>query len=215
MTPLTDCVEPRLQIERLQHLLPGDLRSQVAIVLSADAKPPLISTQKTRKRQFVVEIDGIEWQRLTVDQQNLLLWHEAANMQTQACDRLSLEKTAILICLSFALLEVAAHNVISLVAALVGVALASHQLYQRSCGEQSLREVVAADRGAIRLAIASGYSFSTAIASLQSAINRLAQSAQPPNWKKSQVRQRALEILVAETERQSQASDSLTAAWES
>lgn len=215
MTPLTDCVEPRSPIERLQDLLPGDLRSQVVIVLSANAKPPLISTRKTRKHQFVVEIDGIKWQTLTVDQQNLLFWHEVAHMQTHAIAHLSLEKTVILMGLGFALLEVVAHNVISLVAALLAVALASHQLYQRSRGEQSLRKAVAADRCAIQLAIASGYSFSTATASLRSAINRLAQSAQPPNRNKSQVRQRALEMLVAETERQSQlASDPLTVAWE-
>jgi hypothetical protein len=159
----------------------------------------VITTERTQKHQFAIQIDCIRWQTLQASQQDLLFWHEVARIQSKTVPKFGWEMTVMFVSLGFALLEVSSQNVISLTAALVAIALSGHQLYQRNRGERSLREAVAADHRAIQLATEFGYSFSEASSSLHSALKLLAKSAaQQSNWQKYQVRLRALEILAAE-----------------
>ncbi len=200
MALLTECAEI-VELQRLTHLLPIDLQSRISIVRSTEINSSLIATERTKKHRFAIQIDCIRWQKLNANQQDLLFWHEVARIQSKTIPRFGWELPVMAIGLGFALIEVSSQNVISLTAALVAVALAGHQLYQRNCGERSLRKVVAADRKAIHFATESGYSFSTASTSLYSALKLLAKSAQQSDWQRYQVRLRALEILATEREK--------------
>lgn len=199
MALLSNCSAEMFELQRLRDCLPISLQSRVSIVRSSEIHPRLITTQRTQNHRFSIQIDGIQWQTLKVDQRNLLFWHEVARIQSKTIPKVRWELMIMLIGLTVALIEVSSQNVISLTAALVAIALSAHQLYQRNRGERSLREAVAADRRAIHLATESGYSFSEALTSLYSALA----SAQQSNGQNYQVRLRALEILATEREKQS------------
>jgi hypothetical protein len=205
MALLTDCSAESCELERLSALLPMELRadSRVTIVRSTEVTPSLIATERTNQRhRFRIQIDLSRWQELQADQRNLLLWHEVARIQNKTVPRFALEMPVIVAGLGLALTEVAAQNVISLSAILVGVALAGHQLYQRNRGERCLREMVAADRRAIQLATQSGYAFSQAVTSLYDALKVMSKFARKAAWQRYQVRLRVLEILVQEQDKQ-------------
>jgi hypothetical protein len=224
MALLTDCAEI-VELQRLTHLLQIDLQSRISIVRSTEINPSLIATERTKKHRFAIQIDCIRWQKLNANQQDLLFWHEVARIQSKTVPRFGWELPVMAVGLGFALIEVSSQNVISLTAALVAVALAGHQLYQRNRGERSLREVVAADRKAIHFATESGYSFSDASMSLYGALKLLAKSAQQSDWQRYQVRLRALEILATEREKRlvqsvilkqpQRCTDDLETSWQS
>lgn len=214
MALLTDCSTERFELQQLSDSLPIELRSRVSIVRSSNVRPALITTERTQKHRFAIQVDAVRWQTLKVEQQELLFWHEVARIQSKTVPRFGWEMTVMLIGLGFALIEVSSQNVISLTAALVAVALSGHQLYQRNRGERSLREAVAADRRAIDLAIQAGYSFSEASMSLQSALKVLIKSAQQSNWQRYKVRLRALEILAAREQQPQRYIDSVEISWQ-
>jgi Protein of unknown function (DUF3318) len=190
------------EIQRLHRLLPMELQSCVEVVQVAEVNPALISTQGVNQDQFMIQIDLIRWQSLALGQRDLLLWHEVARIQNRAIAQSSWELPVIAVGLIFSLIEIFAQNLIALPIELAITGLVCYRLYQRSRGEQSLRTAVKADCSAIRLAIAAGYSFSDAFDSLYSGVKRLAkQTHQKSDWKKYQVRLRALEILALEQEK--------------
>jgi Protein of unknown function (DUF3318) len=190
------------EMQRLHRLLPIELQSCVEIIPAAEVNPALISTQRVNQDQFMILIDPIRWQNLELEQRDLLLWHEVARIQNRAIAESSWELPVIAVGLIFSLIEIFAHNLIALPIELAITGLVCYRLYQRSRGEQSLRTAVKADCSAIRLAIAAGYSFSDAFDSLYSGLTRLAkQTHQKSDWKKYQVRLRALEILALEQEK--------------
>ncbi len=203
MAPLGDCSADLSELQRLPGLLPIELRSQVVIKPSLEIRSPLIRTERTKKHQFAIQIDRFRWQKLKANQQDLLFWHEVSRIQAKTVPRLNWEMPVMAIGIGLALFEISAQNVISLTAALVAVALAGHQLYQRKLGERSLREVVAADRGAVQLATASGYAFDDAMTSLYNALKILTKTAKKADWQRFQVRLRALEIWAAERDSRS------------
>lgn len=214
MALLTDCFAEAAEIQRLNELLPVEMRSQVAIVRSLELNPSLITTERTQKHQFTIQLDCIRWQALNPNQQDLLFWHEVARIQSRTVPRLGWELPVMGISLGVTLLEISSHNVISLAAALVAIALSGHQLHQRNRGERSLREAAAADSKAIQLAVASGYTFSEALTSLYSALKVLTKSAQRSKWQRYQVRLRALEILAMRQEKHCY-SGQLEVSWQS
>lgn len=201
MAPIADGSAEVSELQRLTHLVPIQIRSRVSVVRSTDIHPPLISTERSQKHRFAIQIDCIRWQRLNPNQKDLLFWHEVARIQSKTVPYWGWELPVMGVGLTLALLEISSQNVISLSAALVAVLLAGYQLYQRNRGERSLREAVSADRQAIYLATVSGYSFSEALRSLYTGLKVLAKSAQQSNWQKYQVRLRALEILATEREK--------------
>jgi hypothetical protein len=216
MAPLGDGAADALELQRLNYLLPMELRSQVSIGRSMAISPPLIATERTKKHRLMIQIDAMRWQQLPTNQQDLLFWHEVARIQAKTVSRSGWEMPVMVIGIGLALIEISAQNVISLAAALVAVALAGHQLYQRHLGERSLREAVMADRGAIQLATAAGYSFMEATTSLYDSLKALTRVAQKADWQRYQVRLRALEIWLTEREKRSQPNFlELAVAWQS
>jgi hypothetical protein len=207
-TPLVDFAAEISEIQRLNHLLSLELRlpigyasrSQVAIVRAKQINPPLITTKKTKQDRLEIQIDFIPWQELSIDRRDLFFWHEVARIESKTFSQFDWEISVITVGLGLSLIEVTAHNIISLSAVLVAVALASHQLYQRNCGEGSMRRAVAADRRAIQLATQSGYSLLAATTSLSNALKWLAKFANKSDWRKYQVRLRALEMLATAKE---------------
>ncbi len=238
MALLPDCSAEIFELQRLNHLLQPDWRSQITIARSTAINPPLIMTEHTKKSRksslnqainqvldqtakhrfamrFVILIDGIRWQKLPVPQQDLLFWHEVARIQAKTVPTGGWELPVMSVGLSLALIEISAQNVISLAAVLVAVALSGHQLYQRHRGERSLREAAAADREAIQLAVQAGYAFSEALTSLYNALKGMAKSASKADWQRLQVRLRALEILATERERRSPTTiENMEVSWQ-
>ena len=192
------------EIQRLKALIPSDLRPRVVIVQTVRVNPALVTTEKVSKKQFSIGIDLIRWQQLSVNQRDLLFWHEVSRIQNKNINRFPWELVVVGTGLSVSLIEVVSQNILSLSFALVATVLGGHQLYQRHQGERSLREATAADRNAIRLAVQFDYPFAKACSSLQDALEVLTrQPSQKSLWKKYQVRLRALEIFAEENRKPS------------
>jgi len=186
------------ELQRLNELLPDDLRSQVAIGRSTDVNPTLIKTKRSSKNRFSIQIDLASWQQLSIRQCDLLFWHEVARIQGRSISQSSWEFIVLGIGFAFGLTEFISQNVLALSVTLAVTGLAGYQLYQRNRGEHSLREAAAADRGAIQLAVQFGYSQAEAYESLYSGLKILAKTAQKFHWKKYQVRLRVLEISASD-----------------
>ncbi len=186
------------EIQRLKALLPDDLRSQVTVGRSTDVNPRLITTERSGKHRYSIQIDLVSWQQLSLDQCDLLFWHEVARIQGHSISQSSWELIVLAIGFTFALTELISQNVLALSTTLAVTGLAGYQLYQRNRGEHSLRAAAAADQGAIQLAVQFGYSQTEAYESLYSGLKVLAKTAQKSCWKKYQVRLRVLEISASE-----------------
>jgi len=203
MAPLADYSAEVSEIQRLNHLLQIEMKSQILVVQSTVINPPLIAAVRIKNHQFAIQIDFMRWQELAVRQRDLLFWHEVARIHAQTVPQFGWEMPVMIVGIGLALMEISAQNVISLSATLMAVGLAGYQLYQRNRGEQSLREAVNADRRAIHFATEFGYSFSEAAISLYDALKLLARSVQKSGGKRQyQVRLRALEILMTERARE-------------
>jgi len=210
------------ELQRLENLLPEKLRSRVTVLPSVSmpsgnaqsvraqsskskSKSVLIATEKIAKNRFSIAIDLTRWQQLSVDQRNLLFWHEASQILNKTVKRFEWEVVVIGAGLSISLMEVMSQNLLSLSVSLVVTGLAGYQLYQRKWGEHGLRGITAADQGAIDLALQFGYSFSQASSSLHNALEILSKhTSQQSLWKKYQVRLRVLEIVTVERRKSSQ-----------
>ncbi|MBA3922459.1 MAG: DUF3318 domain-containing protein [Nostocaceae cyanobacterium] len=198
MRSLSHCPSEIDEIERLNRLLPIDERSRVKIIQSPEVTPVLM-TIEVSKHQFAIQIDFACWHQLKSNHRDLLFCHEISRIQQRTVSRFTGEMPLMGVGLLFSLLEISAHNLISLSITLVVTVLVGNQLYQRNRGERSLRAVVAADRQAIDIAMRSGYSFSKAFTSLYDALEILAETAsEKPRWKKYQVRIKALEISASQ-----------------
>ncbi|OUC14863.1 MAG: hypothetical protein B0A82_11145 [Alkalinema sp. CACIAM 70d] len=184
-----------LEIQRLEALLPTDLRTQVAIIPSDDDGRSLVITKRVTPDQFSIQIDFHQWLLLAQHQRNLLFWHEVARIQGGAVPRSSWEMIVISLGLGAGLIEFPSHSIIALAVALTVSGLASYRLYQRKRGEQSLREATASDQSAIALAMRFGYSYPEAYGSLSEALQvLLKQPMQKAHWRKYRVRLQVLEM---------------------
>jgi hypothetical protein len=193
------------EIQRLEALLPEQLRSRVAVIRAVKPSSAVVATEKVGKGKFAIQIDLIRWHQLNTNQRDLLFWHEVSRIQNKTVTRFSWEMAVMSAGLAVALIELSSQNLLSLSGALVVAALAGNQLYQRNRGERSLKEATTADQNAIDLAIQSGYSVSQACQSLQDALKALAkQTSQKSLWRKYQVRLRVLEMFAEKTRSASQ-----------
>lgn len=186
------------ELQRLVELLPEGLQSRVTVVQARSSKTnqALIATEKIGKNRFSIAIDSAHWQQFSVDQRNLLFWHEASKVLNKTVKRFEWEMAVMGAGLSVSLMEIMGQNLLSLSVSLAVTGLAGYQLYQRKWGEHSLRGITAADQGAIDLALQFDYSFLQASSSLQSALEILSKKAsQRSLWKKYQVRLSVLEML--------------------
>ncbi len=189
---------PRTEAQRLTALLPEDMRSQIAIEPNPSDKSSLIALQSIGKQQFRIQINFADWRQFSLDQRNLLFWHEIARVQSQSLGQSSWQYTVIAIGMIALLVELLSQNLVGVVTTLAVTGLGGFQLYQRHWGEQSLRGTVMADRTAMKLAMQFGYSATQAYDSLYSALETLVkQRSKSAPWKEYQVRLRVLEITVA------------------
>jgi Protein of unknown function (DUF3318) len=185
-----------LERQRLLALSPLALRSH--LTFSSHSLDELLKTTHTSPHQFIIHINWQRWHSFSLEQRDLLFWHEISRIQSRSVSQFNWEPVAIGIGFSVALIEVLAQNFWSLSFALMAVGLATHQLYQRRWGERSIRQLTAADYSAIALAIQSGYSFTQAYNSLYQALLRLSQQAtQKSLRRKYKIRLSVLELLEA------------------
>lgn len=201
-----------LEIQRLQALLPEALRSQVAIESLVETSG-LVTTRRTGKQRLAVQIDFAQWQQFSLEQRNLLWWHEVARIQGQRTQSASWLPIVMGIGAVSLLVELLSQNLLGVVTTLAVTGLGGYQLYQQHRGERFLRAAAAADQGAIWLAVQFGDSPSHAHNSLYSALKTLARSkVHKSRWKQYQVRLRVLEIVAPEQHLlSSQAEPSFTA----
>jgi hypothetical protein len=184
------------EVQRLKVLLSPELKSHVTVAPCKHENYVFIATKRFAQEQFLIQIDFQQWCFFTASQRDLLFWHEVARIQNRAIVHSSWELMAISIGLSAALMELLSHSLVAFSVALTVTGLAAYKLYQRKLGEQSLREVTAADQTAIALAMQFGYSFADAYSSLYEALSTLAkQPSQKSRRSKYQVRLQVLEML--------------------
>jgi Protein of unknown function (DUF3318) len=183
------------ELQRLGSRLPAELRSRVIFTRSSQRGSAVIATEKTGRDQFLIEIDWSQWYQLSLNQRDLLLWHEVSQIQTDSIVHFSWEPIVMITSLSVAWIEILSQNFLSLSFALVAIGLAGNQLYQRQRGERSLRTSARADQNAIALAIQFGYSASQAHHSLQEALRVLIRKTpQNARWRRYQVRLSVLDF---------------------
>jgi hypothetical protein len=191
-----------IEIHRLAALLPVQLKSHVVVVAAhASSSFPSdlpIDTQSLEPSNFAIQINLLQWRRLTPSQRDLLFWHEVAQIQARSMAGASWEKAVMILGVAAALVELPSHAVLAVAAALTVAGLAAYRLYQARSGEQHLRKLTAADQTAIELAMQSGYSFAAAHSSLYEALNVLTkQPALKAHRRTYQTRLQVLDILKA------------------
>ena len=184
-----------LETQRLESLLPAEMRSHIIFARSHPVNSAVITTELTHQNQFLILIDWLQWHQLSLEQRDLLFWHEVSRIQSHSIVRFAWEPIVMITGLSVAGIEVLSQNFLSLSFALVAIGLAGNQLYQRKYGEKSLRIAAKADQNAIALAIKSGYSGSQAHHSLREALRILSRkTAQKSLWRRYQVRLSVLDF---------------------
>jgi Protein of unknown function (DUF3318) len=188
-----------LEIQRLMTLLPDEMRAAVTIEPHYSGKTDLTHIHRLG-RQCSLHLNFLDWQQFTLEQRNLLFWHEVAQIQGQKGQQSSQDKLVMGIGLFALFVELLSQNLIGVVTTLAITGLGGYHLYQQHRGERSLKRAAIADQDAMKLAVAHGYSAAKAYQSLYSALSTLArQKPQRTHWKQYQVRLRVLEILMAET----------------
>jgi hypothetical protein len=161
------------ELRRLRGLLPPELQSWVTVEKSTEVDPPLIRCEELSKDEVEVAIDLIKWDRLALDQRNLLFWHEVARIQSDTIPREGWEMAALAIGLGGAVGELWVQDGVLLLLALALCGVSGYRLYQRNNNGRTIQEAIEADRKAIALATRFGYSLPNAYKSLGSALKTL------------------------------------------
>ncbi|GAC1461211.1 MAG: DUF3318 domain-containing protein [Chamaesiphon sp.] len=162
------------ELQRLQTLVPLDWQQRITLLKTLEVNPVLIEGKAVNKYgKFKIFIDLVRWEQLTLDQRDLLFWHQLARIQNNTLPNKGWELHLLAIGLGSALVEVGVQNLVLLSAALLLASMSGFQLYQRNRGESSLREATAADREAISLATQFGYTLPQAYKSLSKALKTL------------------------------------------
>ena len=172
---------PSNELERLQRLLPPELRSWVDITITGAFKPEVISCADAPGDRVCVEIDLPHWKAFPQEHRDLLFFHQVARIQTDSVPREGWEKSTLLIGLGGAVGELWVQDTWLLLLSLMLVTVAGFRLYRKARSPQAIQKMYAADRKAIDLAIRAGYpsvlAFQSLVAALQEQCNR-AQSSQ-------------------------------------
>jgi Protein of unknown function (DUF3318) len=171
------------EIERLTSLIPNELAQSIEIELSVDRNSQFIATQKVDRHRCQIQINLYHWQSLTINLQNLLLWHEVAKIRNGSIRSDQSEHIAIAAGLGIAALDISTQNIGMLAAALLISGLAGFRLYQKHRGEQHLQHLTAADRDAIELAVDYGYDRIIARELLESALKIAIKKAPSRFWR--------------------------------
>lgn len=161
------------ELRRLRTLLPPELQSWVSVEATTAVNPPLIICEEIGKDEVEVLIDMVKWEKLAIDQRNLLFWHEVARIQNDTIPRDGWEMAALAIGLGGAVGELWVQDGLLLLLALGLCGVSGWRLWQRNNNEKTLKESVEADDRAIVLATRFGYTLPNAYKSLGSALKVL------------------------------------------
>jgi hypothetical protein len=115
----------------------------------------------------------VKWEKLAIDQRNLLFWHEVARVQQDTIPRDGWEMAALAIGLGGAVGELWVRDGLLLVLALSLCGISGYRLYVRNNNERYVKESIDADEKAIALATRFGYTLPNAYKSLASALKSL------------------------------------------
>ena len=106
------------ELRRLKSLLPPELQSWVTVETTVEVNPPLVRSEELGKDQVEIQIDLVKWERLALDQRNLLFWHEVARVQNDTISRDGWEMAALAIGLGGAVGELWVQDGLLLILAL-------------------------------------------------------------------------------------------------
>lgn len=159
--------------QRLRTLLPKELQGWVSVKATSEVNQPLIKSEKVGRVQVEIQLDLIRWEQLSLQERDLLFWHEVARIQSNTIYKDRWEMVVLAAALGSAAVEIWAQNILLLSSALLLSGMVGYRLYQRNRGERSLREATAADNGAIALATRFGYTQLQAYKALAGALKAL------------------------------------------
>ncbi|YAI82085.1 MAG: DUF3318 domain-containing protein [cyanobacterium endosymbiont of Rhopalodia sterrenbergii] len=167
------------ELRRLKTLLPPELQSWVMVEGSTEVNPSLLRCEELGKDEVEIQVDLTKWENFSIDQRNLLFWHEVARIQNDTIPREGWEMAALAIGLGGAVGELWVQDGLLLLLAIALCGISGYRLWQKNNGERKLRESLDADEKAITLATRFGYSLPNAYKSLGSALKTLIE--QTPN----------------------------------
>jgi len=161
------------ELRRLKTLLPPELQSWVTIEVATSVNPTLITSEEIGRDEVEIQVDMPKWDRLALDQRNLLFWHEVGRVQADTIPRDGWEMAALAIGLGGAVGELWVQDGLLLILAAGLSGFAGWRLYNKNNGEKVTREAIEADERAISLATRFGYTLPNAYKSLASALKTL------------------------------------------
>jgi hypothetical protein len=161
------------ELRRLKSIIPPELQSWVTVETTTEVNPPLVRCEEIGKDQVEIQIDLVKWEKLAIDQRNLLFWHEVARVQQDTIPRDGWEMAALAIGLGGAVGELWVRDGLLLVLALSLCGISGYRLYVRNNNERYVKESIDADEKAIALATRFGYTLPNAYKSLASALKSL------------------------------------------
>lgn len=161
------------ELRRLRGLLPPELQSWVTVEKTTEVDPPLVRSEELSKDEVEIAIDLVKWDRLAIDQRNLLFWHEVARIQNDTVPKEGWEMAALAIGLGGAVGELWVQDGLLLMLALTLCGVSGWRLYQKNNSDRNLQYEIEADERAISLASRFGYTLPNAYKSLGSALKTL------------------------------------------
>lgn len=181
------------ELRRLKTLLPPELQSWVMVEGSTEINPPLIRCEEIGRDEVEIQIDLAKWENLSIDQRNLLFWHEVARIQNDTIPREGWEMAALAIGLGGAVGELWVQDGLLLLLALSLCGISGYRLWQKNNGQRTLTEAIEADEKAIALATRFGYDLPNAYKSLGSTLKTLIE--QTPNRRQRKKYEERLQAL--------------------
>jgi len=167
------------ELRRLKTLLPPELQSWVNVEATTEVNPPIIRSEEIGRDEVEIQIDLGKWENLSLDQRNLMFWHEVARIQNDTIPKEGWEMAALAIGLGGAVGELWVQDGLLLILALGLCGVSGYRLWQKNNGEKTTQALIDADEKAIALATRFGYSVPNAYKSLGSALKTLIE--QTPN----------------------------------
>jgi Protein of unknown function (DUF3318) len=161
------------ELRRLKGLLPPELQSWVMIEGSTEVNPPLIRCEEIGKDEIEIQVDLAKWENLSIDQRNLLFWHEVARIQNDTIPKEGWEMAALAIGLGGAVGELWVQDGLLLLLALSLCSVSGYRLWQKNNNGKTVKELLEADEKAINIATRFGYTLPNAYKSLGSAFKTL------------------------------------------
>lgn len=181
------------ELRRLKTLLPPELQSWVIVEATTEVNPPIIRSEEIGRDEVEIQIDLGKWENLSLDQRNLMFWHEVARIQNDTIPKEGWEMAALAIGLGGAVGELWVQDGLLLILALGLCGVSGYRLWQKNNGNKTIQAVIDADEKAIALATRFGYSVPNAYKSLGSALKALIE--QTPNRRARKTYETRLQAL--------------------